>query len=255
MTKSPILKPEKQRLDLLMVAKNLAPTRSKARDLINQGYVYVDGEQVTKAGQSWAPTATITLSPSTPDYVSRSAAKLEHGLKTFSVDVKGRTALDVGASTGGFTQILLKAGAAHVYAVDVGHDQLHESLVKDERVTNLEGRDARSLRGQDFAPLPTILTCDASFISLIKVIEAPMKILPPGSWLIALIKPQFEVSKKDLNKKGVVRDQALSDEAIARIVKWFENQPKWHVIGTTPSPIAGHAGNRETLICVGKEDE
>ena len=141
---------EKQRLDLLMVAKNLAPTRSKARELINQGYVYVDGEQVTKAGQSWASTVNITLSPSTPDYVSRSAAKLEHALKTFTVDVEGRTALDVGASTGGFTQILLKAGAAHVYAVDVGHDQLHESLVKDERVTNLEGRDARSLTGARF---------------------------------------------------------------------------------------------------------
>ena len=246
---------EKQRLDLLMVAQNLAPTRSKARDLINQGYVYVDGEQVTKAGQSWARTVNITLSPATPDYVSRSAAKLEHALKTFTVDVEGRTALDVGASTGGFTQILLKAGAAHVYAVDVGHDQLHESLAKDERVTNLEGRDARSLSKEDFAPLPTILTCDASFISLPKVIEVPMQLLPPGSWLIALIKPQFEVSKKDLNKKGVVREKALSEGAIDRIVKWFEGKPKWHVIGTTPSPIAGHAGNRETLICVGKEDE
>jgi len=258
MTKADPRKAPKQRLDLLMVEQGLAPTRSKARDLIKEGHVRVDGERVSKAGQSWASSAHISLEESAPTYVSRSAAKLEHALTIFDVDVAGRTALDIGASTGGFTQILLQHGAAHVYAVDVGHDQLHESVANEARVTSLEGRDARTLGHEDFATRPTILTADLSFISLTKAIEPCMKLLGPDSWIIALIKPQFEVTKKDLNKKGVVKDEATRQAAIEQVRIWFEQQrssaSKWHVIGLTPSPIKGHAGNHEMLICVGRED-
>ncbi len=254
MTKADPSSPRKQRLDLLMVEKKLAPTRSKARDLIKEGHVRVDGERVTKAGQSWATSAHITLEDAAPSYVSRSAAKLAHALQAFDVDVSGRTALDVGASTGGFTQILLEHGAAHVYAVDVGHDQLHEDLRGDPHVTSLEGRDARTLNHGDFSIRPTILTADVSFISLMKAIEPCMELLGPDSWIIALIKPQFEVTKKDLNKKGVVKDEATRQAAITHVHAWFEGHRGWHVIGLTPSPLKGHAGNHEMLICVGREE-
>lgn len=246
---------QKQRLDLLLVEKGLAPTRSKARDLIKDGHVSVDGETFKKAGQLWSTTAIITLADSAPDFVSRSAAKLAHALAHFDVEVEGQVALDIGASTGGFTEILLQQGASHVYAVDVGHDQLHESLRQNPNVTSLEGRDARTLTIEDFKTPPTIITADVSFISLTKVMEEPIKLLGPGGFIIVLIKPQFELTRKDLNKKGVVRNEASRQKAIDQTLKWFEAQPNWHVLGLTPSPIEGHAGNREVLLWASKEDE
>ena len=246
---------KKQRLDQLLVAQKLAPTRSKARDLIKDGFVRVDGEPVFKTGGLWAPSVTITLANDAPDYVARSAMKLERALELFTLDVKGRTALDLGASTGGFTEVLLNHGAGHVYAVDVGRDQLHASLQTDPRVTSLEGRDARSLTADDLEHPPSILTADLSFISVVKAVQPALQLMAPGSWGVVLIKPQFELTKKDLNKKGVVRDEATRQAAIEKVRTWFANQPAWHILGHAPSPLKGHAGNLEELLCIGKEDE
>lgn len=245
---------QKKRLDLLLVEQKLAPTRSKARDLIKDGYVEVDGEVVKKPGDLWAPAARIRISEEAPHYVARSAQKLAHALSLFDVDVKDKCALDIGASTGGFTEVLLEQGARHVYALDVGHDQLHENLQRNPRVINLEGRDARSLTSNDFKEPPGIITADLSFISLTKAIKVPLELAAPGAWVIALIKPQFEVTKADLNKKGVVMNEATRLAAVKRVQKWFASQPGWHIIGTSPSPIKGHAGNQEYLICVGHEE-
>lgn len=247
--------PLKLRLDRLMVEQNLTETRSKARDLIKAGHVSVDGEVVKKTGQSWAPSAVITVSSNAPDFVSRSAVKLVHALKEFDIAVKDQTVLDIGASTGGFTEVLLRNGAAHIYAVDVGHDQLHETLRRDPSITSMEGRDARTLVAKDFKVMPTLITADVSFISLSKAVEQAIKLLNPGSNFIGLIKPQFEVTRQDLNKKGVVKNQTTWQQAVDKTVAWFEALRNWHVLGISPSPIKGHAGNHEVLIWAGKEDD
>lgn len=254
MPKTQPISPKKERLDLLMVEKKLVSTRSKARDLIKSGHVRVDGEIIKKAGQAWLETAEITIAKEAPDFVSRAGTKLEHALKEFEMECTGKTVLDLGASTGGFTQVLLQHNAHHIYAVDVGHDQLHQDLKMNERVTSMEGQDARKLTKDDFSHKIDAITVDVSFISLMKLLEQPLTLVEPGGWVIALIKPQFEVGKKALGKKGVVKDQDAIKGVITTITKWFEGQPGWHVIGLIPSPITGQTGNQEFLICVGKED-
>lgn len=245
---------EKQRLDRLMVAKKLAPSRSKAQDLIKEGYVRVDGEKVIKPGDLWAESARIELVGASPEYVARSARKLSHALEIFDVDVKGRTALDIGASTGGFTEVLLENGAESVIALDVGRNQLHARLRNDKRVISLEGYDARNLKAADLPAPPGLITADVSFISLTKLMATPMQLAAEGAWIIALIKPQFELSKKELNKKGVVKSPQARLAAIKSVQDWFAAQPGWHIIGSAPSPLKGHAGNEEHLICVGREE-
>lgn len=254
MSKTQTNTPKKERLDLLMVEKKLVPTRSKARDLIKSGHVRVDGEIIKKAGQTWLETAEITIAEEAPDFVSRAGTKLKHALKEFEIDCTGKAILDLGASTGGFTQVLLQHEAAHIYAVDVGHDQLHPDLKNNERVTSMEGQDAREITKDKLNHPINAITVDVSFISLMKLLEHPLTLVEPGGWVIALIKPQFEVGKKALGKKGIVKDQAAIKEVIDTITKWFETQPSWHVIGLIPSPITGQTGNQEFLICVGKED-
>jgi len=247
--------PKKERLDLLMVQKKLAPTRSKARDLIKSGHVRVDGEITKKAGQTWLETAEIVIAKEAPDFVSRAGVKLSHALKHFEVDCEDKVILDLGASTGGFTQVLLEQGATHIYAVDVGHDQLHPDLKKDGRVTSMEGQDARTLTKESFSYPINAITVDVSFISLMKLLEGPLRLVEPGGWIIALIKPQFEVGKKALGKKGVVKDEAAIEQVLKDMTAWFETHDQWHVIGLIPSPITGQTGNQEFLICAGKEDE
>lgn len=245
--------PKKERLDRLMVEKKLTSTRSKARDLIKSGHVSVDGVITTKAGQIWQDTADIKISDAAPEFVSRAGTKLNHALELFDIECTGLNILDIGASTGGFTQVLLEHGANHVTAVDVGHDQLHPDLAADKRVTSMEGKDARTLTRAEL-PLPiNAITADVSFISLVKVLENPIKLVEPGGWIIALIKPQFEVGRKALGKKGIVKDENARQQVIETITHWLEAQPGWHVIGTCPSPIKGQTGNQEYLICAGKE--
>lgn len=247
--------PKKERLDLLMVQKNLVSTRSKARDLIKSGHVRVDGEITKKAGQTWQETAEIVIDKSAPDFVSRAGVKLSHALNHFEMECEGKIILDLGASTGGFTQVLLEQGAAHIYAVDVGRDQLHPDLKKEKRVTSMEGQDARTLTKESFSHPINAITVDVSFISLMKLLDGPLKLVEPGGWVIALIKPQFEVGKKALGKKGVVKDEVAIEQVLKDVTAWFESHDQWHVIGLIPSPITGQTGNQEFLICVGKEDK
>ncbi len=180
-------------------------------------------------------------------YVSRGGVKLAHGLDHFGVDPAGRVALDIGASTGGFTDVLLQRGARRVYAVDVGHGQLDWRLRNHPQVVVLERTNARHLTSEMIAEPVDLVVCDASFISLTTVLPAALRLARPEAWLVALIKPQFEVGKGRVGKGGVVRDAALHTEACDKVVRWLETGG-WEVRGVTPSPITGPAGNREFLV-------
>ena len=240
--------PENYRLDILLVEKKLAPTRSKARDLIRAGHVSVEGVITTKAGKTFSSSAAIKLASSAPDYISRGGIKLQHALEHFKLEVHGKVFLDLGASTGGFTEVLLRNGVAHVYAVDIGHSQLHESLQKHSKVTSMEGVDARSLKTSDFAHSIDGVVADLSFISLTKALAAPMKLIEKGGVLIALIKPQFELEKKSVGKGGIVRNPEDRKRALESAIKWLSSDQKWRIEGTCHSPIEGQHGNTEYLI-------
>jgi 23S rRNA (cytidine1920-2'-O)/16S rRNA (cytidine1409-2'-O)-methyltransferase len=238
----------KLRLDQLMTARGLAPTRSRARDLIKRGLVTVAGQVERRAGVDVAEDAEIAVAEEWSGYVSRGALKLEAALDRFGFDCKGRIALDIGASTGGFVQVLLRRGAARVYAVDVGSGQLHPEIAIDERVRNLENVDARSL-GPALIPEPVdAITADVSFISLTKALPAALSLAAPGAWAVALIKPQFEAGREHVGKGGLVKDEAVRARVVDQIADFFRALPGWHVVGVMPSPITGRSGNIEFLI-------
>lgn len=237
-----------QRLDLALVARGLVATRAKARDLIARGEVRIEGETVLKPATSVRAEQAISVDAVSAAQVSRGAVKLAAALDAFGFDPAGLAALDVGASTGGFTQVLLERGARRVYAVDVGKGQLHASLLGDARVVVLEECDARTL-DRTLVPDPIgAIVADVSFISLIKALPAALALAAPGCWLVALVKPQFEVGREGVGKGGVVRDAALRDRALADVRAWIAAQPGWTVVGTMPSPIEGGSGNVEFLI-------
>ena len=240
------------RLDQTLVARGLAPTRSRALDWIGRGLVSVDGRVVTKGGHRVAETAEITLAQNVPRFVSRGAEKLIAALDYFGLSPAGCHAADIGASTGGFTEVLLARGATHVTAVDVGQAQLHPRLAADTRVTVREQTDARQLTAADFAAPITAITADVSFISLEKALPCVLALAAPGAWLVALIKPQFEVGRASVGKGGIVRDPAASVAAVTRIAAWLETSG-WQVAGTLPSPITGGDGNQEFLIAAHKD--
>lgn len=238
----------RKRLDLTLVERGLAPTRSRARDLIRSGSVLVDNTVCTKPAVEVGPDQEVTLASGTRMTVSRAAAKLECGLDAFGFDTQGIIALDVGASTGGFTEVLLAHGATKVYAVDVGHDQLHTSLRSDPRVISLEGCDVRALTPA-LVPDPIgALVADVSFISLQKALPAALELAAPGAWLIALIKPQFEAGREHVGKGGIVRDPAAREACVDRIRGWLAGLSGWTVQGVVPSPIKGGSGNEEFLV-------
>ena len=235
------------RLDIALVANGLAPTRSRALDLIRRGFVSVGGVVVTKAGHAISADAHIVLATDAPQHVSRGAEKLIAALDRCGFDPRAHHAADIGASTGGFTEVLLARGAASVTAVDVGHGQLHPSLRDDVRVIVLEQRDARSLTSADFIHPITAITADVSFISLEKALPNILTLAAPGAWLIALIKPQFEVGRDNVGRGGLVRDAAAIATAVERIATWLAASG-WNVHATLPSPITGGDGNQEFLI-------
>ena len=209
------------------------------------GLVFVKGQRVDKPGQAVAADAAVEVKGKAHPYVSRGGLKLAKAIELFAIDCAGKTGLDVGASTGGFTDVLLRSGAARVYAVDVGHNQLAWSLRSDPRVVVLEKTNARHLT-RDRIPDPVdLVVCDASFIGLEVVLPAAMALAAPGAWLVALIKPQFEVGPDRVGKGGIVRDPALHQEVCDRIERWLAAQSDWTVMGITPSPIEGADGNRE----------
>jgi 23S rRNA (cytidine1920-2'-O)/16S rRNA (cytidine1409-2'-O)-methyltransferase len=243
----------KQRLDMLLVARGLAKSRAKAQALAIAGLVYSGERRLDKPGQMLAEDTPLECRGRDHPYVSRGGVKLAHALDHFAIDPSGAVALDIGASTGGFTDVLLRRGAAKVFAVDVGHGQLDWRLRQDDRVVVLERRNARHLTRGEITETPSLIVCDASFIGLETVLPASLALAAPGAALIALIKPQFEVGKGRVGKGGVVRDPALHDEVCARIAAWLAAQPGWTVLGTTESPIRGPEGNVEFLIAARRE--
>jgi len=241
-------KPGKQRLDTALVERGLVESRARAQALIIAGRVFSGERRLDKPGQAVAPGQPLELRGQDHPWVSRGGLKLVHGLDHFALDPAGRIALDVGASTGGFTDVLLARGAARVYAVDVGHGQLAWRLRQDPRVVTLERTNARHLTTQQVQGPIAALVCDASFIGLETVLPAALDLAAPGAALVALIKPQFEVGKGRVGKGGVVRDPALHEEVCARIAAWLAAQAGWSVLGITESPLRGPDGNIEFLI-------
>ena|GEM_PF-4822 len=239
--------PEKQRLDKLMVERTLAPSREKAQALIMAGQVVVGDHTVDKSGQQVPVDADIRIKGDVLPYVSRGGLKLRKALDEFAVDVKGLVVIDVGASTGGFTDCLLQAGAARVIAVDVGYGQLAWKLQQDSRVVSREKTNIRYLTPNQLDGVPDLAVIDASFISLGKVLPATLQLVKPGGQIIALIKPQFEVGKGEVGKGGIVRDPAAHDRAI-EAVRQTSRELGLTVAGLCESPITGADGNREFLI-------
>ena len=242
------------RLDRLLAERGLARSRAHAADAIRRGAVLVAGEPARRPGLLVAADAVIDLDPEIGKEVSRAGAKLAHGLGHFGIDPKGLVSLDLGASTGGFTQVLLERGAARVYAVDVGAGQLDPAIAVDPRVVNLERTDARNLT-TDLVPEPAgLIVADVSFISLQKALPAALALAAAGASLVALVKPQFELGPGVVGRTGVVRDPDLIAGAVARIAGWLVAQG-WTVRATTPAPIAGKAGNSERLIAAMRADD
>jgi len=225
-----------------------AATRSRARDLIKRGLVKVDGVVVVKPAQLILETASLDVTGDANRYVSRGAEKLIKALDVFGFDTDGRISLDVGASTGGFTQVLLERGASHVWCVDVGQGQLSADIKDNPRVSNLEGTDARGLSPEVIVEPVLAIVADVSFISLSKALPAALKLAAQGCWLIALIKPQFEAGPVAVGKGGVVRGEAARARTVECVRDWIEVQPGWAVSGVTQSPIEGGDGNIEFLI-------
>ena len=237
-----------RRADLLLVERGLVESRAKAQALIMAGCVFSASRRVAKAGEIVAEGEPLEVRGQDHPWVSRGGLKLAHAIEQFDLCPAGKLAVDIGASTGGFTDVLLAKGARLVYAVDVGHGQLAWKLRQDERVRVLERTNARHLdRAQVPEPVDWVV-CDASFIGLETILPAPLALTQAGAVCVALIKPQFEVGPKLVGKGGVVRDAALHQGVCARIEAWFSNQPGWSVLGITDSPILGPEGNREFLI-------
>jgi 23S rRNA (cytidine1920-2'-O)/16S rRNA (cytidine1409-2'-O)-methyltransferase len=238
----------KQRADQLLVDRGLVESRSRAQALILAGKVYSGDRRVEKAGQPMAEDAALEVKGQDHPWVSRGGLKLAHGLAHFGFSAAGRVCLDVGASTGGFTDVLLAHGAARVHAVDVGHGQLAWKLRSDPRVVVYEKTNARHLTAEIIADPIAALVCDASFIGLGTLLPNPLALCAPGAWAIALIKPQFEAGPGQVGAKGVVRDPAVWREVCDRVSRWWGGLPGWTVIGVEESPITGPEGNHEFLI-------
>ncbi|MEN9498323.1 MAG: hypothetical protein RIS83_142 [Pseudomonadota bacterium] len=248
MTRTP-----KQRADLLLVATGLAESRARAQALILAGKVFTNDKRVEKAGDLLPEGAALEVRGQDHPWVSRGGIKLAHGLAQFGLDPAGRCCLDLGASTGGFTHVLLHHGAAKVYAVDVGHGQLDWKLRNDPRVVVLEKTNARYLDATTIPEPIGALVCDASFIGLRTILPAPLGLCAPGAFAVALIKPQFEAGPGQVGKGGVVRDPALHRAICDTISNWWADLPGWQVLGVTESPITGPEGNKEFLIAARRE--
>jgi 23S rRNA (cytidine1920-2'-O)/16S rRNA (cytidine1409-2'-O)-methyltransferase len=237
----------KVRADQLLVSRGLAESRTRAQALIMAGAVFSGERKLAKAGDMLAEDAPLEVRGKDHPWVSRGGIKLDHGLTYFGFDVSGAVALDVGSSTGGFTDVLLSRGVMKVYAVDVGTNQLAWKLRQDPRVVVHEQTNARYLTSEQVPEPVDVVVCDASFISLAKVLEAPLKLAKPGAKLVALIKPQFEAGREEIAKGGVVRDPAVHERVCTEAKLWVESQG-WTVLDVTESPITGPEGNVEFLL-------
>ncbi len=238
----------RQRLDEALVVRGLCPTRSRARDAVLRGTVKVDGLPATKPSQMVGASAVLTVEDEAQGYVSRAALKLKHGLSAFGISARAKNCLDIGASTGGFTQVLLEEGAAHVTAIDVGHGQMQ---VKDPRVRLIEGLNARDLCTDHLDRPVQLIVCDVSFISLKLALPRALGLAAEGALLVALIKPQFEAGREAIGKGGLVTDPQVHERVCAEITAFLRAQG-WRVLGVEPSPVEGGDGNREFLVAAAK---
>jgi 23S rRNA (cytidine1920-2'-O)/16S rRNA (cytidine1409-2'-O)-methyltransferase len=244
---------DRLRADQLLVVRGLAESRTRAQALIAAGLVEAEGRKLRKASEVLLRDCALRLTGQDHPWVSRGGVKLAHALDHFAIDPSGAVCLDIGASTGGFSEVLLARGAARVHAVDVGHDQLAEKLREDRRVVVLERTNARYLSAAEVPEPVDLLVCDASFISLTLLLSAPLALVRPGGRAVVLVKPQFEVGRAELGKGGVVRNPALQDEVCRRLQAWFAAQPGWQVLGLVESPILGPRGNREFLLAARRD--
>jgi 23S rRNA (cytidine1920-2'-O)/16S rRNA (cytidine1409-2'-O)-methyltransferase len=239
---------DRLRLDQALVERGLFPSRARAQGAIAAGLVRVGGRAVTKSSAAVDPQAELQVSGDVHDYVSRGGVKLAAALDAFGVDPAGLVCLDLGASTGGFTEALLRRGAARIYAVDVGHGQLHPRIAADPRVVILERTHAKDLGPHLMAAPVNLVVCDVSFISLTKALPPALALTAPGARLIALVKPQFEAGPDNIGKGGVVKDAALGPRLAAEIAGWLRTAQGFQPLGIIESPIEGGDGNREYLI-------
>ena len=238
------------RADMFLVRHGFATSRAEAQAAIRAGKVTVDGRVLVKPAQTLREGAEVQYAPAHP-YVSRGGVKLAAALERFGLSPEARICLDVGASTGGFTQVLLEHGAAHVTAVDVGHGQMHSDIATDARVTVLQGVNARDLSSRHIARPPHAIVADVSFISLKLAMPAALALAADDAWVVLLVKPQFEVGRKALSKGGIVRDARAREAALKGIVQWIAGAG-WKVRGTMESPVAGGDGNLEYLLAAVK---
>ncbi len=239
------------RADVFLVEQGYANSRSEAQAAIKAGRVFVDGGPVLKPSQPLSASMRIEYAPAHP-YVSRGALKLAAALDHFGLSPEGLTCMDLGASTGGFTQVLLERGAGKVFAVDVGHGQLHPEIAQDKRVVSLERRNARDLTPEDVAGSVQAIVADVSFISLKLALPPALEMAAPGAWLVALLKPQFEAGRENIGKGGIVRDPQARENVLRDWVRWLDAQTGWALIGTMESPIMGGDGNKEFLVAARK---
>jgi 23S rRNA (cytidine1920-2'-O)/16S rRNA (cytidine1409-2'-O)-methyltransferase len=242
----------KIRADQHLVNSGLAESRTQAARLIMAGEVFHETRRIDKPGTQIKADIVLTVRSALHPWASRGGIKLAAALDHFQLSPQDKIAVDIGASTGGFTDVLLHHSAAKVYAVDVGHGQMAWKLQQDSRVIRMDQTNARHLTASDISEAPQVIVCDASFISLKLVLPAVMQLATADAWLIALIKPQFEVGKNNIGKGGIIRDEALHAAVCDDIENWFNQTMGWPVIGITPSPITGAEGNREFLIAARK---
>jgi 23S rRNA (cytidine1920-2'-O)/16S rRNA (cytidine1409-2'-O)-methyltransferase len=253
MSKPGKIRAAKTRVDVALVERGLVESRAKAQALIMAGKVFAGERKLAKPGEAVADDQPLEVRGQDHPWVSRGGLKLAHALQHFQIDPAGLVCLDIGASTGGFTDVLLQHGAAKVYAVDVGHGQLAWKLRSDPRVVVLERTNARTLTAGQVPEPVDCLVCDASFIGLEVLLPAPLALTAPQAVMAVLVKPQFEVGRERVGKGGVVRDPALHQEVCERIAAWVNAQPGWQVEGIVESPITGPEGNKEFLLVARKD--
>lgn len=242
----------KMRADVALVTRGLVESRAKAQALIMAGKVFSGEQRIEKPGAQIREDKALDVRGQEHPWVGRGGLKLDHAIKHFELDATGLTAIDVGSSTGGFTDVLLARGAARVYAVDVGRGQLAWKLRSDDRVVVLESVNARYLTAEQIPEQADAIVCDASFIGLATVLPIPMSFARSGAWLAALIKPQFEAGRGNVGKNGIVRDESVRQAVVDRITAWLGDDMGWQVMGVTTSPITGAEGNVEFLIAATK---
>jgi len=241
--------PTQYRLDQLVLSRGLVASRSRARDAIQRGTVKVDGKVVTKPSLTFAEDVVLEIDDPAQDYVSRAALKLVAALDHFKLDPAGHDCLDVGASAGGFTEVLLQRGAAHVVSIDVGHGQIHPRVAGDERVTSIEGLNARYLTSEDIDDRAiTFIVSDVSFISLKLALVPALELAEAGAFCVLLVKPQFEAGREAVSKAGLLKLPETAPDVAAELERWLVEDMGWETLGLIPSPIAGGDGNHEFLL-------